>query len=109
MTNAHRRTPRTCFGHISQPNGPAITDALSAMLAHAPVDYLDQWQEGGRLQGSDVPATGVSPVARNVCEIATARSWELARRQPNQHGILLPCQAEQADAARRSRVAPHRR
>jgi hypothetical protein len=63
------------------------------MLAHAPVNDLEQWQESERLRGIDVPATGVSPVARHVCEIASARSWELARRQPDQLGILLPGQA----------------
>lgn len=83
MTNAHRRTPRTCFGQISQPNGPAIIDALSAMLAHAPVNDLDQWQEGERLRGIDVPATSVSPVARDARSQPPARGSSLVANPIN--------------------------
>jgi hypothetical protein len=69
----------TCFGHVSKPGEPVLTDALSAMLAHAPVNYLDQWQEGERQRGVEA-AEGL--IARAILRVSALRTHLSDRADP---------------------------
>ncbi|MDR6828965.1 hypothetical protein J2X48_002879 [Bosea sp. BE271] len=92
MTNAARLAPRACFGHVSQPGEPVLTDALSAMLADAPANYLDQWHYGLRQRGAEV-AEGL--IARAILRIFVLRTYFAERHmQP-----LAACDRDACQAA----------